>query len=73
VSQGENSRERGRKRGTLIEPLPVGKEKKGYAREEIRQREKKNGQERELEVSKDLSAKSENCRDLFVKQIIPLI
>jgi hypothetical protein len=47
--------------------------KKGDAREEIRQREKKNREERELELPKDLSAKSENCRDLFVKQIFPLI
>jgi hypothetical protein len=47
--------------------------KKGDAREEIRQREKKNRKERELELPKDLCAISENCRDLFVKQNFPLI
>jgi hypothetical protein len=47
--------------------------KRGDAREQIRQREKKNRDERELELPKDLSAKSENCRDLFVKQIFPSI
>jgi hypothetical protein len=41
--------------------------KEGDGREQIRQREKKNREERELELPKDLSAKSENCRDLFVK------
>jgi hypothetical protein len=49
------------------------RKKKGDAREQIRQREKKNREERELEFPKDLSAKSENCRDLFVKQNFPLI
>jgi hypothetical protein len=49
------------------------RKKRGDAREQIRQREKKNREERELELPKDLSTKSENCRDLFVKKIFPLI
>jgi hypothetical protein len=44
-----------------------GEREEGDGREQIRQREKKNREERELELPKDLSAKSENCRDLFVK------
>jgi hypothetical protein len=42
-------------------------EKKEDASEEIRQREKKNREERELELPKDLCAILENCRGLSVK------
>jgi hypothetical protein len=48
-------------------------EKKGDAREGIRQRKKKNREERELELPKDLCAILENCRDLLVKQNFPSI
>jgi hypothetical protein len=48
-------------------------EKKGDASKEIRLREKRNREERELELSKDLCAILENCRGLSVKQNFPLI
>jgi hypothetical protein len=61
VSQGENSRERERKRGILIELPPVGKKKKGDAR--IRKRR----EEGQMEFPKGLYAISENCKGLSVK------
>jgi hypothetical protein len=54
-----------------VEKRKRGREKKRYLVEKEgrgRQgRDKAEGEERELELPKDLSAKSENCRDLFVK------
>jgi hypothetical protein len=60
-------REGGEKRNFARAAAGGGKKKKGDAR--IRKR----SEEGQMEFSKGLYIKSENCRDLFVKQNFPLI
>jgi hypothetical protein len=64
-ASGGGERVDGRERKRWV--LPVGNKKKGDAR--IRKRR----EERQLDFPKGLYVKSENCRDLFVKQNFPLI
>jgi hypothetical protein len=64
-------RKEGKQEEIEMEMTLVGE--KGRVPEKIRQKERKNRGEREMELPKDLCVKSENCRDLFVKQNFPLI
>jgi hypothetical protein len=65
-------RERG-KAGRDRERDNAGGEKKAGRQGKIRQKERKNRGEREMELPKDLCANSENCKGLSVKQNFPSI